>query len=174
MSRPSRLMIVDDQPAEQMLLRTACATAEWDVTIDDQRSGQEAINALRRNHADQTPTDLVLLACYLQGTTCIDTLRIIRNHPGLSHQPIIVFSSTPILSEVIQTCYMLGVLKCLERPGDTTHLVQMVSEIKAHFSDDGSLTPRGPWVNSSRLAVVREMNARMEPRVLAAARSAVP
>jgi CheY-like chemotaxis protein len=156
MNRRSRIMIVNGDADEISLLRNAFAQVGWDIDVLEARSGKLAIDALRQNHLELAPIDLVMLSSHIQGQTCIDTLRIIRTYPGFGHQPIIVWSTFPPADDIINRCYLLGVMKFLEVPAEASGLALMAMEIKSHFSADGSLTPRGNWINSSRLAAVNQ------------------
>jgi CheY-like chemotaxis protein len=163
--RKSRILIVNDKPDEIALLRTSFAQVGWDSDVEEALSGNLAVDALRRNHLGKVPTDLVMLSDHLQGQTCIDTLRIIRTYPGFGHQPIIVWSTHPPADDTINRCYLLGVLKFLEVPAEASGLALMAMEIKSHFSADGGLTPRGNWINSSRLATVKFLTGRISQRI---------
>ena len=129
-NRKSRILIVNGNPAEIILLRTSFVQVGWDVDVEEARSGSCAIDALRRNHLGKVPIDLVMLSAQLQGQTCIDTLRIIRTYPGFGHQPIIVWSTYPPADDTINRCYLLGVMKFLEVPAEASGLALMVMEIK--------------------------------------------
>jgi CheY-like chemotaxis protein len=166
MDRKSRIMIVNENPDEIALLRASFAEVEWDITIEEARSGRIAVDALHRNHLGKAPIDLAILSSHLQERTCIDTLRIIRAFPGIGHQPIIVWSAYPPADDTINRCYLLGALKFLEVPAEASGLALMAMEIKSHFAADGALTPRGNWVNSSRLAAVKILTSRICRRIV--------
>ena len=97
----------------------------------------------------------------------MDTLRIIRNYPGFSHQAVIVLASLHQPEELIHTCHKLGVIKCLEWPSDLSAQTLLAMEIKSHFAQDGTLSPRSCWINSSRLTIVKALTDRIEKRILA-------
>jgi CheY-like chemotaxis protein len=166
MNRKSRIMIVNDNPDEIALLRTSFTQVGWDIEVEDALSGGLAIDGLRRNFLGTSPIDLVILSCHLQGRTCIDTLRIIRTYPGFGHQPIVVWSTSPPADDTIHRCHMLGAMKFLEVPAEASGLALMAMEIKSHFNAEGSLTPRGNWINSSRLAAVKVLTGRISRRII--------
>ncbi len=166
MNRKSRIMIVNGNPVETALLRASIAQVGWDIAVEVALSGSLAVEALHRNHLAKVPIDLVMLSCHLQGQTCIDTLRIIRTYPGFGHQPIIVWSTHPPADDTINHCYLLGVMKFLEVPAEASGLALMAMEIKSHFTTEGCLTPRGNWINSSRLAAVKVLTGRISRRII--------
>jgi CheY-like chemotaxis protein len=166
MNRKSRIMIANENPVEIALLRTSFTQVGWDIEVEEALSGGLAVDALRRNYLAESPIDLVILSCHLKGRTCIDTLRIIRTHPGFGHQPIIVWSAYPHADDTISHCHMLGVMKVLDVPAEESGLALMAMEIKSHFNVDGGLTPRGNWINSSRLAAVKVLTGRISRRII--------
>ena len=166
MPRRSRIMIVDESPQQIQLISKAFTRAGWLVEVDGVAPGKPAIDALYRQYQDQLPADLVMLSCTDRGESCINTLRIIRNYPSFNHQAILVLTPRDRPEDFIHTCQRLGVLKCLEWPDDISAQVLLVMEIKSHFSDGGTLTPRGSWTNSSRLNIVKVLTDRIEKRIL--------
>jgi CheY-like chemotaxis protein len=168
MSRRSRIMVVDESPQQIQLITETFNRASWSVDVDGFPPGKPTIDALYRHHQDRILTDLVMLSCSDRGESCINTLRIIRNYPGFNHQAILVLTPRDKPEDLIHTCHRLGVLKCLEWPGDISAQVLLIMEIKSHFTDDGELTTRGSWANSSRLTIVKVLTDRIEKRILSA------
>src|SRR5271154_5631239 len=138
-NRKSRILIVNGNRDEMSLLRTSFAQVGWDINVEEALSGKLAVAALSRSLLGKVPIDLVMLSCHLQGQTCIDTLGIIRTYPGFGHQPVIVWSTSPPADDIINRCYLLGVLKFLEVPAEASGLALMAMEIKSHFTADGGL-----------------------------------
>lgn len=168
MSRRSRIMIVDDSPQQYRLITEAFIRADWNVDVERVSPGKPAIEALYRHHLAQDTVDLVMLSSPHEGDSCIDTLRVIRNYPGIGHQAIIVLTPGDQDDDLIHTCHRLGVIKCLEWPADISAQALLIMEIKSHFTPDGALLARGTWVNSSRLTIVKVLTDRIERRILTA------
>jgi CheY-like chemotaxis protein len=153
-SRPSRILLLQDSEAMLGLMRDAILHTGWKAHIDEGASGTQALDALRRGHLGGTPPDLVLMSCSLAGDTCLETLRVIRSYPGCRFQPIIVLASIMPSSSIIDACYSFHVLAVLEKPGDAFGCVTMVRRLMSHFTSEGDLTPQGSWI-SGRMTAVR-------------------
>jgi CheY-like chemotaxis protein len=90
--RKKRLLIVEDNPAEQMSISELLGYD--DVEIEMTGSGREAIEALRRN-----PTDCVVLDLRLPDMTGFDVLEELRNDAQLSEVPVVVFTGRELTAE---------------------------------------------------------------------------
>lgn len=83
-SLPSRILIVDDEPAIRRFLRTSL-TVQGYLTLEAE-TGEEALNALARNRVDLVVLDL--------GLPDIDGLEVLRRlRESHSSVPVIVLSS---------------------------------------------------------------------------------
>jgi DNA-binding response OmpR family regulator len=103
-------MIVDDNPDNARTIIEAIQSAQWVVSSEMHHSGKSAIDALRRNYFGYVPTDLVVMSSHLDGSSCVDTLRVIRNHAEVCHQPIIIIGSSECSEDLIRRFAMLSVL----------------------------------------------------------------
>ena len=79
----ARVMIVDDEPQARRVLKAALVTRGFEVT--DARSGEEALESLRR----ETP-DVILLDLKMPGIGGLETCRLIRES---SEVPIMIVSA---------------------------------------------------------------------------------
>jgi hypothetical protein len=165
MGHISHVMIIDEENEKSDLLSRAIVSAEWSAEIECQGVGVKTVRALYRNIQKKTPTDLVIVICVDVASACLDTIRMMRNYPGMAHLPVIVFCEGKLIDEIANKCHMLGVIKVLEMPEDFSHLVMHIMMIKSHFSDSGSLSPHRSWINSSRLAVIRATSDRIMHRM---------
>jgi|GEM_PF-992867 len=86
MTRPLRILVVDDVPANLLLARRLLAPAGYDVV--EARSGAEALAA-----AQETPPDLVLLDMHLPDMHGLDVLRRLREFPWAASLPIVAVSA---------------------------------------------------------------------------------
>lgn len=166
MFRRSRIMVVDESPQQGRLMTEAVTRSGWNVVMDSFPPRKPAIEALYRQHQAHYTVDLVILWCSHENDACIDTLRMLRNHPLIGHQAIIVVTPSDQPDELIHTCQRLGVITCLEWPSDISAQVLLIMEIKSHFTPDGALLPCGTWVKSRRLTIVKALMERIERRIL--------
>jgi two-component system KDP operon response regulator KdpE len=79
----ARVMIVDDEPQARRVLKAALVTRGFEVT--DARTGEEALESLRR----ETP-DVILLDLKMPGIGGLETCRLIRES---SEVPIMIVSA---------------------------------------------------------------------------------
>jgi len=83
-SLPSRILIVDDEPAIRRFLRTSLTAQDYQIL--EAETGEQALNALARNRVD-----LVVLDLGLPDIDGLDVLRRVRE--SHSSVPVIVLSS---------------------------------------------------------------------------------
>jgi CheY-like chemotaxis protein len=157
MPRRSRILIVDPNPNEIRLLESAFERARWMVDIDAIDAGHLAIDTMSRNYDLNTPTDLVMLSSSMGGESCLPTLRAIKNHPEFGYQPVIVFSPVRPARDFAHACSLLGALKLLEIPADLSHWILLEMTMTSRFPAEGQLTRRDTWINSNRLAVLKNI-----------------
>jgi CheY-like chemotaxis protein len=153
MSRPSRILLLDDSPSMLVLMRDAIHQAGWKAHINEGALGIQVLNTLRRNHLAGTPPDLVLMSCSLAVDTCVETLRIIRSYPGCRFQPIIILASIMPSSSIIDSCNSFHALVVLQKPDEPAGCVSMVRRVMSHFTSKGDLTPAGSWISGRMTAV---------------------
>jgi len=125
-------MIVDEGGGECAVLCKAIDDVEWNADVDSIHLGKIAINVLYRNYAKQLPTDLVIMICSYNTLACLDTIRIIKDYPGISNQPIIVFSNSAHIDYIVKEYHKLGVIKVLEMTKDYSQTIIQINEIKSY------------------------------------------
>ena len=85
--RLKRLLVVEDDPAEQLSIRELLGYRDIQVSLA--ASGQEALNAI-----NSEPFDCMVLDLRLPDMSGFDVLDFIRKQPGLRQMPVIIFSSS--------------------------------------------------------------------------------
>lgn len=112
--RKLRLLVVEDDPADQRLIADALAHAD-DNHYDFVTTGEEAGAYLHR--AGAAAVDLVLLDLNLPGITGQEVLGEIRGSMALEELPVIIHSTSDHPRDVSE-CYRLGasgyIIKALE------------------------------------------------------------
>jgi CheY-like chemotaxis protein len=96
--KPARLVLVDDDPADQDLFRIAVANARGDSAVDVYDSVDDALRALRR----ALPVEPVLLFTDLKmpGRDGIELLCELRGDTDLKHLPVLVLSTSKAPADV--------------------------------------------------------------------------
>src|SRR6202789_62260 len=104
--RTIRLLVVEDSPSFQYLLREAFSTRgeiRWELTIAN--DGQEALHMLFEEEHENVPLpNLILLDWNLPKVSGSEVLQRIKRHDKLRRIPVLVFSSSEA-DEDIHTAY---------------------------------------------------------------------
>jgi CheY-like chemotaxis protein len=112
MPRRKRLLVVEDNPAEQLSIRELLGYDDIDVEIA--ATGSEALTALK-----EQPFDCVVLDLRLPDMSGFDILERFRDTPSLSHLPVVVFTGKDLSPEEDARLHTLArsvVVKGVESP----------------------------------------------------------
>jgi len=110
--RRKRLLVVEDNPAEQLSIRELLGYEDIDVEMA--ASGSEALAAI-----DEQPFDCVVLDLRLPDMSGFEILERFRDTPKLSHLPVVVFTGKDLSPEEDARLRMLArsvVVKGVESP----------------------------------------------------------
>jgi CheY-like chemotaxis protein len=110
--RRKRLLVVEDNPAEQLSIRELLGYDDIDVSMA--ASGSEALTTL-----SQSPFDCVVLDLRLPDMSGFDVLERLRDAPGLRDLPVVVFTGKELSSEEDARLHRLArsvVVKGVESP----------------------------------------------------------
>jgi HAMP domain-containing protein/CheY-like chemotaxis protein/signal transduction histidine kinase len=110
--RRKRLLVVEDNPAEQLSIRTLLGYDDIDVTVVS--SGEEAIRTVT-----EQPFDCVVLDLRLPDISGFEVLERFRDTPALSDLPVVVFTGKELSPEEDARLHALArsvVVKGVESP----------------------------------------------------------
>jgi len=110
--RRKRLLVVEDDPAEQLSIRELLGHDDIDVTVIS--SGQEALDAVQ-----QTNFDCVVLDLRLPDMSGFEVLARLAESPALSELPVVVFTGKELTAEEdarLRTLARSVVVKGVESP----------------------------------------------------------
>src|SRR6202167_4458740 len=110
--RRKRLLVVEDNPAEQLSIRELLGYDDIDVTTVS--SGEEAINAV-----NEEPFDCVVLDLRLPDISGFDVLERFRDTPALCDLPVVVFTGKELSPDEDARLHALArsvVVKGVESP----------------------------------------------------------
>jgi HAMP domain-containing protein/CheY-like chemotaxis protein/signal transduction histidine kinase len=111
-SRRKQLLVVEDNPAEQLSIRELLGYEDIDVTVA--ASGQEALNIL-----EEQPFDCVVLDLSLPDMSGFEILEHFRDTPSLCDLPVVVFTGKELTPEEDVRLHTLArsvVVKGVESP----------------------------------------------------------
>ena len=112
MPRRKRLLIVEDNPAEQLSIRELLGYADIDVSVAD--TGTQALSMM-----NEQPFDCVVLDLRLPDMPGFEVLERVRDTPALTDLPVVVFTGKELSSEEDARLHMLArsvVVKGVESP----------------------------------------------------------
>jgi CheY-like chemotaxis protein/HAMP domain-containing protein len=112
MPRRKRLLVVEDNPAEQLSIRELLGYDDIDVEIA--ATGSQALTAI-----EEQPFDCVVLDLRLPDMSGFDILERFRDSPSLSHLPVVVFTGKDLSPEEDARLHTLArsvVVKGVESP----------------------------------------------------------
>ncbi len=110
--RRKRLLVVEDNPAEQMTIQALLGSDDIDISVV--ASGKEALKAL-----DQEPHDCVVLDLHLPDLSGFEVLERLRDTPSLIDLPVVVFTGKELSPEEDARLHTLArsvVVKGVESP----------------------------------------------------------
>jgi HAMP domain-containing protein/CheY-like chemotaxis protein/signal transduction histidine kinase len=110
--RRKRLLVVEDNPAEQLSIRELLGYEDIDVTV-----ASTGVDALNKVNTD--PFDCVVLDLRLPDMSGFDVLERLRDNPSINDLPVVVFTGKELSSEEDSRLHTLArsvVVKGVESP----------------------------------------------------------
>jgi len=128
MTTRGRLLLVEDDPDDVMLLRQALEGARAPVELVVARDGLEALACLRRGGSSAASPALALLDWRLPGKSGLEVLREIRADAALRLLPVIVFTTSTSEKDVVDA-YGAGANCYLTKPTGLDAMLALVSSL---------------------------------------------
>ena len=129
-TKPVRMLLVEDSPSDVRLIREAMKEASVPVEITVARDGVEAMNLLHKTESEQAlRPDLVLLDLNLPRKNGREVLSEVKTSPLLRTIPVLVMTSSRA-DEDINTAYMLNANGYITKPADLTEYISIVRAIE--------------------------------------------
>lgn len=127
------VLIVEDSPADAMLLWYGLEQVDGDYTSQLVRDGAEAIRVLEEIAAGNgTRPDLILLDLSLPTRTGHEVLAMIKGNERLQTIPVIVLSASQSPSDV-SSAYRAGANSYLAKPGDLESAIDLVRLVQRYW-----------------------------------------
>jgi CheY-like chemotaxis protein len=138
-SNTAVILLVEDREDDIFLVRRAFHKAQILNPLHVVRSGGEAIAYLageaKYSHRDEYPLPrLVLLDLHMPGLDGYDVLSWIRQHDGIRGLPVIVLTSSSLLSDV-NKAYQLGASSFFVKDVDFDNAVELFATLKTYWID---------------------------------------
>jgi two-component system chemotaxis response regulator CheY len=121
-----RLLIVEDSALVRRMYGLVFSRREHEMVEAD--DGRTALAALA---ASPQPFDVILLDLRMPGMDGVGFIRSVREAPLYRDVPIIVTTSEPDSSELLQQAKALGVAGLIKKPWKPQELLDLVQSVRA-------------------------------------------
>ena len=111
--KTARIFLVEDNPADVLLVRKALQETGIDFNLTSFADGQKALDNLAQQ--DRKAPDVILLDLNLPRTEGIEVLRKIRNMPSLADVPVAILTSSESPADMHRTA-LLGAARYIRKP----------------------------------------------------------
>jgi len=132
---PFEILIVDDEPGDVELIRSAIVEGRFICRTHVARDGVEALAFLRKeapNFTDVVTPDLVLLDLNMPRVTGRDVLKAMRDDTRLARMPVVVLTTSDVERDVSQA-YDLGASGFVTKPVDIEQLFRAIHGIQDYW-----------------------------------------
>jgi CheY-like chemotaxis protein len=136
-ARPIRLLLAEDDPDDQLLIREALAESRIANELDIVSDGEELLEYLRRGNgfghlSGQALPGLILLDLNMPRLDGRQALREIKADPELRRIPVVVLTTSRAEEDVLRT-YDLGVNSFVTKPLKFDDLVEVVRALGRYW-----------------------------------------
>ena len=135
-----RVLVIDDSPSDQELIRIACEMADLPVVIESIGDGIEAMRQLGQAAISDTLPAMVLLDLNMPRANGFEVLDFLCVRRLVERVPVIVLSTTR-RSEDRRRCLALGARAMYSKPESIEELRRLVEELRVHLNDAGAVPP---------------------------------
>ncbi len=132
---PFEILIVDDEPGDVELIRSAIEEGRFYCRIHVVNDGVEAMAYLRRegpNYMEAVCPDLVLLDLNMPRMTGREVLAAMQTEEQLSRIPVVILTTSDVERDVLQA-YELGAAGFVTKPVDIERLYEAVHGVQEYW-----------------------------------------
>ena len=151
-----QLLLVDDNPADVVLVREALAGSRHRSCINNVADGEQAMDFLQRagQYVNAPRPDLVVLDLNLPKKNGIAVLAEVKGNANLRAIPVVVFSTSRSILEIASS-YALGANCYVNKPGNLQDYFSAVKSIEEFWFGAASL-PREEEREEKRAETLEE------------------
>lgn len=134
-ARPFQILLVEDDPGDACLARTAIRDAKVVCQVHHVSDGDDAMAFLTRRsprHAEAPRPDLVLLDLNMPGRDGREVLTQIKSDAQLKDIPVVVLTTSDALAD-IQSCYHAGANSFVTKPVDLDGFLRAMRSIEDYW-----------------------------------------
>ncbi|MFA4944692.1 MAG: response regulator [Lentisphaeria bacterium] len=140
--RPIRLLMAEDDPEDQMLVRKAFENSHLANTLAIVNDGEELLDYLnhRPPFTDAPRPDLILLDLNMPRLDGREALAAIKQDPDLRSIPVIVLTTSSAEEDILRS-YDLGVSSYIQKPVTFDKLREVVMTLGRYWFEIVTLPP---------------------------------
>lgn len=144
LARPVRLLLVEDNPTDVMLLTIGLKEADAAYTLEVAEDGQKALDLLASvdSSAPYKFPDLIFLDLNLPRLSGHDVLARIKADPRLRLIPVVVLTSSQAPADIL-SAYARGASSYLQKPRSLEDTFDLMRTVE-HYWLDLALLPESP------------------------------
>jgi two-component system, chemotaxis family, response regulator Rcp1 len=128
-----RILLVEDNPADAQMLRTALGKTGMPVNITHVLDGVEAVEYLAK-YENASQCDVVVLDLNLPRLSGFEVLEQIRSRDELKKLPVVIMSGSTNIDEIDQ-CYQAGANSYMCKPIHLDEILATTSGFVAYWSN---------------------------------------
>jgi len=130
-SRPLRLLLIDDSIPDLLLAEEAFAVYGERVNVTTYQNGRTALDAML--HPEAQLPDVVLLDVNMPGMNGFDVLQFMKAHPRLSLIPVVMLTTSSAREDVTQA-YSLYASSYLIKSVDFARFIEQIEGFMQFWS----------------------------------------
>ncbi|HVI51050.1 MAG TPA: response regulator [Candidatus Sulfotelmatobacter sp.] len=132
--RPFNILLVEDDPADAFLARTAIRESKLLCEVHHMNDGDKALSFLRHqgDYAAVPRPDLVLLDLNMPGRDGRQVLSEIKADQALRDIPVVILTTSDASSD-IKTCYAAGANSFVTKPVDLDGFLRAMRSIEDYW-----------------------------------------
>jgi len=132
--RPFNILLVEDDPADAFLARTAIRESKLVCDVHHMSDGDKALAFLRQKdgYAQAPRPDLVLLDLNMPGRDGRQVLAEMKQDSALCDIPVVVLTTSDATSD-IKTCYAAGANSFVTKPVDLDGFLRAMRSIEDYW-----------------------------------------
>ncbi|MQS06718.1 response regulator [Streptomyces sp. IF17] len=134
MAEPIDVLLVEDDPGDELMTREAFEDNKIGNTLHVVRDGEEALDFLYRRgaHPDAPRPDLILLDLNLPKYDGRQVLQQIKSDAELAHIPVVVLTTSAAEEDILRS-YKLHANAYVTKPVDLDQFIAAVRQIDDFF-----------------------------------------
>ncbi|OQA04246.1 MAG: Response regulator rcp1 [Planctomycetes bacterium ADurb.Bin401] len=127
------IMLVEDDPGDQKLIKTSLKAQHITNTPTVVGSGEEALEYLRKTKTDGLPVpDLILLDLNMPGMGGREFLRIIKSNPDFEIIPVVILTTSDADRDILES-FRLQAAGYIKKPVNLPEFLEVIQTLSDYW-----------------------------------------